>query len=116
MYLHTCKKCISLFLAFLLSVPLMACHDDTKDQDSAGIDYNQYVNGNGFYAYTDTAWLYYDSGLPVQFIDAGLSHPFEIMCAKPDCHHNTVDCSAYVNTPGIYAWNNHLYYFGNYYQ
>ena len=110
MYLHTCKKCISLFMAFLLSVPLMACHDDTKDQDSAGIDYNQYVNGNGFYAYTDTAWLYYDSGLPVQFIDAGLSHPFEIMCAKPDCHHNTVDCSAYVNTPGIYAWNNHLYY------
>lgn len=110
MYLHSYKKFISCLLAFLLSVPLMACHDDAKDRDSLGIDYNQYVSGNGFYAYTDTAWLYYDSGMPIQFIDAELSQPFEVMCAKPNCRHNSLDCSAYVNTAGIYAWNNHLYY------
>lgn len=110
MKMHVYKKSVSCLVAVFLSVPLLSCHSSTE---LAGIDYNRYVSGNGFYAYTDTAWLYYNSGLPIQFIDAELSQSFEVMCAKPDCHHNSIDCSAYVNTAGIYAWNNHLYYLVN---
>ena len=34
----------------------------------------------------------------------------EVMCAKPNCRHDSADCSAYVDTTGLYAYNNQLYY------
>lgn len=101
-------------MAAFLSVSLTGCHQEgSASQD--GIDYNRYVSGSGFYAYTDTAYLFYYKGSPIQFIDAALTQPAEIMCAKPDCRHNSVDCGAYINSSGLYASNNQLYYLENAY-
>lgn len=94
-----------------LCVFLVSCTGEAQGTGTESTaDYNQYTQGNGFFSYTETAFLFYAPRTPVQFIDTELTQPPEVMCAKPNCRHNSVDCSAYVDTTGLYAYNNRLYY------
>ena len=105
------KTIFARFLIILLSVFSFACSsNESANQRGNGTDYNQYVNGNGFFACTDTAFFFYHSGIPIRFVDAGLTQLPQVMCTKPNCRHNSVDCSAFVDTIGLYAYNNRLYY------
>lgn len=106
--------CGILFLLLILGVLcafLVSCRGEAQRNGiECAVDYNQYAQGNGFFSYTDTAFLFFAPRTPIQFIDTELTQQPEVMCAKPNCQHNSVDCSAYVDTTGLYAYNNQLYY------
>lgn len=103
---------LSLLLVLgVLCALLVSCGDEVQRNGiECAVDYNQYAQGNGFFSYTNTAFLFFDPRQPIQFVDADLTQPPEVMCAKPNCRHNSADCSAYVDTTGLYAYNNQLYY------
>lgn len=108
------KKAREVVLALLsllfLTVILPACSVEQGNEGELSIDYNQYTQGNGFFSCTDTAFLFYEPQQPIQFVDSNLTQPPEVMCAKPNCRHNSADCSAYIDTTGLFAYDNQLYY------
>lgn len=114
MHLRKWKACEPLFLLLVLGAfcaLLVSCGGKERSAvTESRVDYNQYAQGNGFFSYTDTAFLFFNPREPIQFVDADLTQPPEVMCAKPNCRHNSADCSAYVDTLGLYAYNNQLYY------
>ena len=110
--MKTARKQI-LGIVCMLFIVLAGCGGQkTLDQSSDGVDYNQYLNSQGFYGCTDTAW-YICPDMQVHFLNAGLDAPIVPLCAKADCSHNDQEsCSSYLpsGSYGIYAWNNKLYY------
>lgn len=102
---------LTLLSLLCLTVILPACSGAERgDTGDFSVDYNQYTQGNGFFSCTDTAFLFYEPQKPIQFVDLELTQQPEVMCAKPNCRHDSADCSAYVDTTGLYAYNNQLYY------
>ena len=80
--------------------------------EESGPDYNQYINANGAYAVTDSAYYICEDGR-LRFFDPSLRAPISILCAKADCDHSDPrECSAYLpdGSPAVYAWNGTLYY------
>ena len=102
---------LALLSLLFLTVILPACSgvEQGKEGDLP-IDYNQYAQGNGFFCCTDTAFLFYEPQKPIQFVDSNLTQPPEVMCAKPNCRHNSADCSGYIDATGLFAYDNQLYY------
>lgn len=101
---------MALLSLLILAVILPACSVEQGNEGEISIDYNQYAQGNGFFSCTDTAFLFYEPRQPIQFVDSNLTQPPEVMCAKPNCRHNSADCSAYIDTTGLFAYDNQLYY------
>lgn len=104
------KVVLALLSLLFLTVILPACSVEQGNEGELSIDYNQYAQGNGFFSCTDTAFLFYEPQQPIQFVDSNLTQPPEVMCAKPNCQHNSADCSAYIDTTGLFAYDNRLYY------
>lgn len=84
----------------------------TGNGNGSEVDYNQYINANGSYAVTDSAYFICDAG-KLQFLESSLQSPVTLLCAKADCDHQDPDqCSAYLplGSPSLYTWNGALYY------
>lgn len=109
------KRSLGIVLCLLGALALLVgCGDKPTETaaDNFGTDYNQYINANGVYAVTNSAYYICESGR-LRFLDPSLDAPISILCAKADCDHSDPrECSAYLpdGSPAVYAWNGALYY------
>ena len=80
-----------------------------QDATPSSTDFNQYLNGQGFYGCTDNGWYTWNNE-QIYFVDASLNAGAVLLCAKADCNHSDPNtCSSYLYN-SIYAANNSLYY------
>lgn len=113
--------CILLALCCILSALLTGCGStqspavvSTKEAVDSGIDYNQYINSVGCYAYSDSAYFTLENGV-LYFLEPTLSAPLSVLCSKANCQHTDPNvCSAYLpqGCYSVYAWNDAIYCVG----
>lgn len=102
------KSVLCIALALILLLTGCSGQEVTKPAPPAtDVDYNDYVVWSGAYACT-TQGVYFLNHNTLYFLDE--SQKYVPLCSKPQCAHQSADCSAYVDATSIYAVDDHLYY------
>lgn len=104
------RKILSALLICFSFALLSGCGGKSgQDATPSSMDFNQYLNGQGFYGCTDNGWYTWNNE-QIYFVDASLNAGAVLLCAKADCNHSDPNtCSSYLYN-SIYAANNSLYY------
>lgn len=106
------KAKVLAILCAALTVLLAGCGGKAPEE-TAQVDYNEYIYSRGLIAYTDEAWLFLRGSIGeryLTFLEPTLTAEQTVMCPRADCGHRDESCSAWMGSASVYAWQNRLYY------
>lgn len=111
------KRTLAILVSALLGLTLTACGGrniatPAKDgaDSSVALDYNCYITSKGFFAYTDSAYIFCNNNR-LTFLEPTLTAPISQLCTKPNCNHSDDTCSSHVDgSAGVFSDGNYLYY------